>query len=269
MDNTIMFNGLTTVNLELSSRCWKSCWMCGRRLIDREYPEISMNYGDMDFGLVEEIASQLPLGIVIQFHWNGSSELHPRFGEAVNLFSGQIKCIDTNAKLLVEKADEIIDNLDTLTVSVVENDPEGDEQYKIVKEFLDIKGDRKPLMVYRLLGKVDEPERWKDLPGIVCTRVLHDPMGSFKYKRNPTIPEIGICLDLLNHMAIDRFGKVSCCVRFDPKRLGVIGDANTTPLVAIWNGRERGEVIQHHLNGERHEVALCSTCQFWGVPTGM
>ena len=263
------FDGLTTVNLELSSRCNKACEMCGRRKIDREYPEIAMNYGDMDFGLVENIASQLPLGIVIQFHWNGSSELYPRFGEAVNLFSGQIKCIDTNTKLLVEKADEIIGNLDTLTVSVIENDPEGDEQYKLVKEFLDIKGDRKPLMVYRLLGKVDKPERWENLPGIVCTRILHDPMGSFKYKKKPTIPEIGICLDLLNHMAIDRFGKVSCCVRFDPKRLGVIGDANTTLLADIWNGEKRYEWIKHHLEGRRDKVPLCSFCQFWGVPVGI
>ena len=34
-------------------------------------------------------------------------------------------------------------------------------------------------------------------------------MGSFKYQKNPTIPEIGICLDLLNHMVIRKDGKVS------------------------------------------------------------
>ncbi len=262
------FIGLTTVNLELSSLCNKTCEMCGRRKIDREHPEIAMDYGDMDFDLVKEIALQLPLGIVIQFHWNGSSELHPRFGEAVALFKNQIKCIDTNAKLIVEKADEIIDNLDTLAVSVIENDPEGDEQYELVKEFLDIKGDRKPFIVYRLLGKVAKPERWKDLPGIACTRVLHDPMGSFKYKKKPTIPEIGICLDLLNHMAIDRFGKVSVCVRFDPGRLGVIGDANTTPLADIWNGRKRKKRVRFHLEGRRSSVPLCNYCEYFGIPVG-
>jgi hypothetical protein len=30
---------------------------------------------------------------------------------------------------------------------------------------------------------------------------------------------IGICLEILNHVAIDRFGKVSICVKCDPKRL--------------------------------------------------
>jgi len=243
--------------------------MCGRRKIDRDHPEIAMNYGDMDFDLIKEIADQLPSSIVIQLHVNGESMVHPRFGEAVALFNGQIKCMDTNAKLLVEKSGEIIDNLDTLTVSVIENDPEGDEQYEIVKEFLDIKGDRKPLMVYRLLGKVDKANRWGFFPGIVCTRVLHDPMGSFKYKKRPTIPEIGICLDLLNHMAIDRFGKVSVCVRFDPKRLGVIGDANTTPLTYIWNGEKRQKRIRFHLGGKRSRVPLCRQCEYFGVPMGM
>jgi wyosine [tRNA(Phe)-imidazoG37] synthetase (radical SAM superfamily) len=86
--------------------------MCGRRKTDREYPEIAMNYGDMDFKLVKKIAQQLPEGIVVQFHNNGEPLIYPRFGEAVRLFKNQVKCVDTNAKLIVDKADEIIDNLD-------------------------------------------------------------------------------------------------------------------------------------------------------------
>ena len=112
---TSSFNGLYCIHLELTSRCNKNCWMCGRRKIDREYPEIAMNYGDMDFKLVKKIAAQLPEGIVVQFHNNGEPLLYPKFGEAVRLFKDQIKCVDTNAKLIVEKADEIIDNLDTMS----------------------------------------------------------------------------------------------------------------------------------------------------------
>lgn len=40
-------NGLGTINIELTSRCNKNCWMCGRRKVDREYPELALNYGDM------------------------------------------------------------------------------------------------------------------------------------------------------------------------------------------------------------------------------
>jgi radical SAM protein with 4Fe4S-binding SPASM domain len=241
--------------------------MCGRRKIDKEYPEIAMNYGDMDFELVKKIAAQLPEGIVVQFHNNGEPLLYPRFKEAVRLFDKQIRCFDTNAKLIVEKADEIIDNVDTMTISVIENDPEGDEQYALVKKFIAIKGERKPRMIYRCLGNVDT-QRWEKLDGIIATRILHNPLGSFKYKKSPTVPEIGICLEILNHMAINSTGKVSICVRFDPKGAGVIGDATSTPLKDIWNGPTRKEWIQHHKEGKRNKIPLCSHCDYWGVPTG-
>lgn len=261
------FNGLYCIHLELTSRCNKNCWMCGRRKIDVEFPEIPMNYGDIDLELVEKIAGQLPEGVVVQFHNNGEPLLYPKFGEAIRLFKKQIRCVDTNAKLLVEKADEIINNLDTITISVIENDPEADEQYELVKKFLKIKGERKPLVVFRCLGNVDV-ERYKKLDGIIATRILHNPLGSFKYSKNPMVPEIGICLEILNHMAINRFGKVSACVRFDPKGLGVIGDANSTALIDIWNSSKRKEWIKYHIEGGRRKIPFCSHCEFWGVPTG-
>jgi len=262
------FNGLYCIHLEFTSRCNKNCWMCGRRKIDRKFPEIAANYGDMDFELVRRIADQLPRGIVVQFHNNGEPLLYPSFGEAVRLFENQIKCIDTNAKLIVDKADEIIDNLDTMTISVFERDEGGDEQYELAKRFLDIKGNKKPNVIFRCLGNVDT-KRWKKLGGIIATRILHNPLGSFEYSKSPTVPEIGICLEILNHMAIDRFGKVSICVRFDPKRLGVIGDAAVASLLDIWNGPKRREWLQYHIQGRRDKVPLCSYCDFWGVPTGM
>lgn len=261
------FNGLTVVNVELSSRCNKNCWMCGRRKLDRDYPEIALKYGDMDFELVKKIAKQLPPDIVVQLHNNGESTLYPKFGKALKLFHRQIRCLDTNGKLIVKKAKEIIGNMETLTISVIENDPEEKEQYGLVKEFLKIRRARKPNLIYRCLGKVDT-KKWEKLPGIVVTRILHHPLGSFQYKKNPTKPETGICLDLLNHMAIDRFGNVSICVRLDPLRKGVIGDANKTPLIDIWNSPKRKKWIKHHIKGERKKVPLCSTCEFWGVPTG-
>lgn len=263
------FNGLYCIHLELTSLCNKNCWMCGRRKIDHDYPEIAVNYGEMDFALVEKIARQVPGHIVIQFHNNGEPLLYLRLGNAIHLFKKQIKCLDTNGKLLIEKAFEIIGSLDTLTVSVIENDPDADEQFRIVQKFLALKGDRKPLMVYRLLGKPKDPERWEALDGIVARRTLHNPLGSFQYAHKPTVPEIGMCVEILNHMAIDRFGNVSACVRFDPKGSGVLGDANETALIDIWNGRKRRQWIELHKQGKRNEIPFCSKCHYWGVPTGI
>jgi len=242
--------------------------MCGRRRIDREFPEIALQYGDMDFDLVKRIAQQLPSNIVVQLHNNGEPLLYPRFGEAASLFTHQIKCIDTNGKLLLEKAAEIIDVLDTLAISVFEKDIEADEQYEIIAKFLELKQDKKPFTLLRINGDVDTG-RYDKFGLIMAHRVLHSALGSFNYtKRNPTIPEIGICLDFLHHLAINKDGEASICVRFDPKRLGIIGDAKNQSLSEIWSGEKRMKWLEYHKQGRRDMVPLCSYCHFWGVPTG-
>jgi len=266
MTNNELF-GLANINIELTSLCNKNCWMCGRRKMDRDYPELVKEYGHMDIKLVEKIAKQLPPNIVVQLHNNGEPLVYPQFGDAVKLFKNQITNIDTNGKLLLEKSDEIIDNLDTLAISVFEKDEESDEQFEIINKFLKIKKDRKPFTLLRINGEVDI-RRYKKFNLLMATRILHEPMGSFNYKkRNPTVPEIGICLDFLYHIAVDRKGMVSPCVRFDPKRLSVIGDANKQTLAEIWNSPKRLEWMEYHKKGRRDKVPLCSYCHFWGVPT--
>jgi radical SAM protein with 4Fe4S-binding SPASM domain len=241
--------------------------MCGRRKVEKELPALALAYGDMDFDLLENISKQLPFNIVVQLHNNGESLLYPRFGDAVRLFNKQITNIVTNGKLLIEKADEIIDNLDTIAISIIENDPEADDQYTIIEKFLKIKGNKKPFPILRINGLV-KLERYKGLGLIMATRVLHSPLGSFNYKNNPTIPEIGICLDFLHHLSISNKGEVSICVRFDPERLGVIGDAKEQSLKEIWDSPKRMKWLEYHRQGRRDKVPLCSYCHFWGVPTG-
>ncbi len=259
-------NGLANINIELTSRCNKKCWICGRRKVERDYPELTLEYGDMDFGLVEKIAGQLPPDIVVQLHNNGEALLYPRFGEAVKLFSRQITNIVTNGKLLIKKSAEIVGILDTLAISIFEDDPESEEQYGIIEEFLKLKGDKKPFVIFRANGEVNL-EKYKKFGLPIASRALHSKMGSFNYQKTPTIPEIGICLDFLHHLAINSKGEVSICVRFDPKRLGVIGNAAQDSLEDIWNSPKRKQWLEYHKQGRRDKVPLCSYCHFWGVPT--
>jgi len=263
-------HGPNFLNIELTSRCNKSCWMCGRRKMERNHPELC-DWGDMPYEMVEEIASQLSGQNVIQFHNNGEALLYPRLGDALRIFRGHIRCFNTNGKLLLDKASEIIGNLETLTISVIENDPEGDAQYDAVQRFLDLKRERgaecKPRMVYRLLGDVDHRERWERLPGVIATRILHAPEGSRNYRKAPTVPEIGICLDLLTHMAIDRYGNISLCVRFDPHGYLRVGHVNTTGLDGAWNSEKRKFYVKQHIEGMRDKLPGCSECDYWGCPT--
>ena len=257
------------IHLELSSFCNKKppgCSMCGRRKLERKYPELC-DWGNIEFELVKEISKQVLQGTVVQFHGNGEPTLYPQLGEALKLFKHCIRSFNTNGKLLIEKADEIIGNLETLVISVIQDDLESDEQYSTVCDFIRSKGIRKPSLVFRILGKVDKRERWYGLPGVITTRILHDPDGSRNYEKRVTIPEIGICLDLLTHLAINRYGEVSVCVRFDPEKHGVIGNLKYHTLDEIWNGKVRKHYIDSHLDGLRHTLNLCGKCDFYGVPT--
>jgi hypothetical protein len=259
-------NGLATINIELTSRCNKACWMCGRRKVDREFPELALEYGDMDFEVLRQIARQIPEGIVVQFHRDGEALLYPRFGDALTLFPRNIRNIVTNGKLLVEKASEIVGNLETLSVSIFEKDEEAADQLPILRRFLEIKGDKKPFVTLRLIGDVDDAP-YRELNQLIIRRVLHAPMGSFDYqRRRPTIPEVGICWDFLQHPCINRNGDLSICVRFDPAKVGFLGNVLRQPLVDLWNGEQRKAWLACHVAGRRSDVPLCSTCEYWGVP---
>lgn len=260
-------DGLCNINIELTSRCSKSCWCCGRRKREQENPAIKETYGDIEFDLLSKIEKQLPSNIVVQLHNNGEPLLYPQFGEAVKVFKRQITSIDTNGKLMVHKANEIVDNLDTMAISVIENDPEAEEQFDSIRSFLRIKGNWKPYVVLRLNGNVDR-NKYSVFGVPIATRVLHSPMGSYDYTRKVTIPEIGICREFLSHLSIDRNGIVSICVRFDPDGKGVLGNVYKETLEEMWNGKKRMKWLELHKTGKRNEIPLCAKCEFWGLPTG-
>ncbi len=147
------------------------------------------------------------------------------------------------------------------------NDPEGDEQYEIVRRFIERKNERKPYLVYRILGDVDKT-RWLGLRGLVVSRILHAREGSFEYSKEVCKPEVGICLDLLTHLAIDRFGNISLCVRFDPEGKLRIGHVNEG-IEKAWNSEKRKHYLRKHIEGKRSGLPMCGDgCQYWGIPRG-
>ena len=258
---------MSVLNVELTSRCQKHCWMCGRRKMEREHPELC-DWGDMHIQMVEMIAGETPPGTFVQLHNNGEPLLYPCLKDALSAFSHCIRQFNTNGKLLMEQADTIIGNMEVLTISVIQDDPEGDEQYETVKAFLGYKGHNRPSMVYRLLGNVDNHARWASLPGRIARRILHSPDGSRDYERPVTIPEGGVCLDLLGHMAINREGDISLCVRFDPEGYLKLGNIDQISLKDAWESAKRQYYIQKHIDQRRDLCPGCDRCHFWGVPRG-
>lgn len=269
-----MLNGLSSVNIELSSICSHKCKQCGRRKLEKD-KNFKLNYGYMDWELVQKISKQIPENITIQFHNNGEVLQYPKLGQALQLFSNNIRCFNTRGcSLLLEKKNEIIENLETITISLLPFDVHWQHQYECFKKFLEYKGDRKPFPIVRFTGKINEliVKKYEMLKTehnmLFVNRILHSPMGSFKYEKKVVKPEIGICYEILYKLSIDRFGNVSPCVRFDPKGLNILGNLKNETLEQIWTGQKRKEMLQCHIAGNRGKVKFCSMCDFWGIPRG-
>ena len=81
-------------------------------------------------------------------------------------------------------------------------------------------------------------------------------------------PEIGVCLDLLTHLAIDRYGNISLCVRFDPEGKLRLGNVSEISLTDAWQSLKRIGYIDKHIDQKRDECPGCNNCDYWGVPRG-
>ena len=264
-----MLSGLSQINIELTSRCNKACFFCGH-----QNPKVntSLVFGDIDFGLLKLIACQLPKGVVVQFHRDGEPTIYPRLTEALDLFKGQIRSIVTNGKNLADRAADILEYCERITVSAFAGDPDGQEQRKQLRQFLVLKGGfRLPAVNIKIVGEmVPELEAEYVTLGVpILRRLLHHPAGDWRYRKGaPTIPEAMICQDLLSHPSVDWGGNFYICNRLQPAGHGKLGNLNYSSLEELWNSTQRLEWIQEHINMNREAVPACRGCEFWGIPTG-
>lgn len=260
-----MLNGLGRVNLELSSKCAKRCFMC-----PHSDPKNDDQWGDMDFLLVEKAARELPPNITVIFHHDGEPLEYPRFGEAVRLFKNQVTTMNTNGRLLVQKADDIIGIMDNVTLSTFEGDPEWPFQLAILKEFLVLKnGWLKPKVLIRHLGRLnsDRQAAIERLGIPVTLRAFRGKGVGVDYHAKSLIPDTGICLDFLTKTLIDHNGMVHVCTLFTMDSAGIIGDFNKQSLDEIWNGELRMQWLEYHRQGLRNKIPRCAACDYHGVPS--
>ena len=264
-------NGLASINVELTSHCSKSCWMCGRRKLSND----TIDAGNMPLPMVKKIARQVPAGVTVQLHNNGDPLCYPHLKSAIRAFNHCVTGFNTNAKLLTDKADDI-KNLDALTISIIPEDPEGEDQLLKVQSYLELDIEKPKMIIFRFLGDTEKIKHYKAFIRLaeehgcfLAFRQLHAPAGSFEYESGVTMPEMGICLEMLHKLSIDRYGNVSPCVRFDPYNQHVLGNLDTLSLQQIWNGTDRKKMIRHHLQGRRDLAdIICASCHFYGIPRG-
>lgn len=263
-----MLTGLSQLNIELSSRCDRDtlCGFCGHQ--DRK-TNSNLKFGDIDFSLLKKIREQVDTGISISWHRDGDSCIYPRLREALQLFINFPSSVVTHGESLRDRADEIIENCTTVTVSIVPNDPDRELQLESIRGFLAKKGARRPQVQLKFVGRIDNPEEYEALGVPIINRALHSKKGNWNYaKIDPPVPEIRVCLDALSKPTIDWRGRMFLCNRLDVNDHGLIGDTNTQSIDEIWNGPVRAAMMKAHLAGRRDLAnPLCASCNYWGIPT--
>ena len=262
--------GLSQINIELQARCNKRtlCFFCGH-----QNKEINPGRkGEMSLAFIRKLIPQLPFGIVIQFHRDGEPTAYLKLGEVLKMFRYHLTSIVTHGENLMEKADDIINRCTTVTVSAFKGDPDADLQFNVLKEFLELKKKRPPMVNLKIVGEStpEMDERYGTLGIPIIRRLLHVPDGNYRYaRRNPTVPEHGMCMDFLSHPSIDWRGFLHVCNRLDTNDESLLGDLNEHSLEELWNGWKRMNWLDAHKQGQRDKAApICKTCIFYGVASG-
>lgn len=265
-------SGLAQINIELTSRCDKHtlCSFCGH-----QDPAVhpALKFGEMSASLWHKLASDLrPLahGLVVQFHRDGDPLAYRCIQEVLDYFWANIRSIVTHGERLAERADQLIQHCESVTVSIFRGDPDRDIQLAALREFLKLKGDKLPRVFLKVVGDMsdDELAEYTQLQVPIMRRLIHLPSGNSRYAhRVPTMPEHGLCLDLLHHPSVAWDGRVFLCNRLSTDDAGLIGNLNEESLDSIWNGKLRADYIQKHIEGRRAEVPACKDCLYYGVPS--
>lgn len=275
--------GVSTINIELTSRCnknkksglFKACHMCGRRRMEKENPKYNDTQGDMPLDTLRTIAKQLDPGTLVQLHWNGEPTLYKDINAAATCFklANCYVTMDTNGLMLGNRRNDLL-LFDSITVSVIQGDSRENyiRQGRQIQKYFRIEYFEPivPMLNIRALGRIPKVfyQLAKKYNIKIIQRIFHSPQMSRDYSKHVTIPEIGVCMDLLNHPAIDRFGSVYPCVRINPTGQNYLGNVNDIPLAAILDGPKRRRLIRDHFAGRRDKIALCADCDYWGIPRG-
>lgn len=256
-------SGLSQINIELSAKCFKKtlCAFC----FHQQSPHLT--FGDMNFELLKAIRSELePGSLTIQFHRDGDPLSYTQLGNALDLFAGGgfIRSIVTHGETLHERADELIDRCESVTVSMFQSDPDADIQFESVSKFLELKGTRAPRVLIKTVGSCNVA-RYHGLP--ILSRRLHTEQNDRYVKAIPMLPEAGICTDFLSKPAIAWNGRVYQCVRFDDQEHGYLGSLYEHSLSDIWNSDLRKQWLAAHVAGKREEAnPRCASCTYYGIP---
>jgi len=275
------------LNIEPTNRCDLKCVYCPR---DRA----SKGIGLMDWGLYTRIIDEASLYkrlIMLNFHKDGESFLHPRFIDMVRYAKKKDVAttihINTNA---LSWTDEVIDEIlysgiDDITVSLDAAWPETYKKHKgadcllkaekNVRLFLEKRRKRglgRPFIRAKIMEfeEVSKEEignffdKWNGIADFVQVSGIHNWSGAIKdIKITDESSSLRYpCVIMWYALVINWNGEATVC-SVDWNTEIKVGNVNNTSIHEIWNSDDIKSARRSQINREYFKYNVCKDCVVW------
>lgn len=278
------------VDIDTINTCNARCTMCGIDFDHRTDRRMDQALFDK---IVDELAQRRDdverVGLAVNCEPLMDRSLHEKVAQ-LRAAGIDRTFIFTNGSLLSERrTTELIEaGLDCVYVSIDSIDPERYEAIRAGLRFetvyantlrlLEIKAALRPRTTVRI-AMVEQPDRpgegdafvehWKPLLGpgdqVSVTRAYNwgiaqsvvdcDDGVRAAVNRVP-------CLGLWTSLVVDVGGEVRMCCA-DEAGVTEVGNLSEQSIAEVWGGPAMSAIRQRHLDGRRHELALCDGCPVW------
>jgi len=275
------------LNIEPTNRCNLRCVYCPRTKAKKGIGDLSW---ELYTKIIDEAAQYEPL-IMLNFHKDGESFLHPRFLEMVRYARDKKVAktihLNTNALCWNEKViEEILESgLDDITVSLDAARPETYKKHKgfdylnkvekNVKLFFEMreqKGIDKPFVKVKMMDfdeipreEIDEfYKKWQNIADLVQITGIHNWSGAIStVKVTDESSQVRYpCVIMWYALVVNWNGEVTVCsVDWDTEIN--VGNANQQTLHEIWNGSKIKEVRRSQIEGNYGKYTVCKDCVVW------
>jgi len=275
------------LNIEPTNRCNLRCVYCPRT-------KAKKGIGDMHWELytkiIDEASHYKPL-IMLNFHKDGESFLHPRFLDMIKYARDKkvAKTIHLNTNAICWSENVIAgilkSGLDDITVSLDAARPETYKRHKgfnylekvekNVKLFFKMReqlGTAKPFVKVKMMdfdeippGEIDEfYKKWENIADLVQITGIHNWSGAISgLKVTDETSQVRYpCVIMWYSLVVNWNGEVTVCsVDWDTEIN--VGDANRQTLHEIWNGSKIRDARSSQIEGEYGKYAVCKDCVVW------
>lgn len=275
------------LNIEPTNRCNLKCVYCPRE-------KASKGEGVMEWGLYTRIideACKYKKLIMLNFHKDGESFLHPRFIDMVRYAKKKDAAktihINTNALPWTDKAiDEIIDSgIDDITVSFDAAWPKTYKKHKgidclsqaekNVRLFLEKRNNRgltKPfirakIMEFEEISKKeirDFYDKWNGVADSVQVTGIHNWSGQIKGIKvtDETTERRYPCVIMWYALVINWNGEATVC-SVDWNTEINLGNINSKSIHEIWNSQEIRTARRSQIENKYDRYGVCKDCVVW------